>query len=120
MNTKKSECWITSDPIEANDAATYHGGTIAHVFHSREEAETWLKDVEARKDPKHRQAGTQESSEEDSSDDGSAGSIADKALYRKRKKRDQRRKKREKEKNVKAKRAPKSEKQKLRKPQRPT
>jgi hypothetical protein len=40
----KTNRWITSDPIEANDAATRPGCIIPRVFHFREEAEDWIKD----------------------------------------------------------------------------
>jgi hypothetical protein len=42
--SSKTDRWITSDPIVANDAATRPRCIIAQVFHSREEAEDWIKD----------------------------------------------------------------------------
>jgi 3'-phosphoadenosine 5'-phosphosulfate sulfotransferase (PAPS reductase)/FAD synthetase len=75
-------CWTTSSPVEANNAAMHQGSTIAHVFHSREEAELWLDDVEAHKNPKHHhQENAHQSTEEDSSDADSAGSILNEAIY---------------------------------------
>jgi hypothetical protein len=89
----KTDRWITSDPIIANDAATRPGCSIAQVFHSREEAEDWTKDDDGPMSGLHPQRmkrgllnGESDSSENDNSALNAVVGRAAKIAYRKKKK----------------------------------
>ncbi len=85
--SSKIDRWVTSDPIVANDAAMRPGCVIAQVFHSREEAEDWVKDDDSSM-PKKRGFSDEESdsSERESVALNSLVGKAAKVAYQKKKK----------------------------------
>jgi hypothetical protein len=74
MVGKKEVRWITSDPMEAQKAAAKHYCQIHQVFHTQDEAESWIGEEEGtdNEDPPRPQSkkarGYLSDSDKDSSD----------------------------------------------------